>query len=305
MDTITAPLTVAVASLTMIAGVEVPSSDAYMTSANLAPVTSHFYRFRPAHHLLAGYRELERQEIFFASPEKLNDPLDGFKDVFWLGDSVLWTNLFKHYLLCLMHTMVVALISGSESVFPADQTFVFLTEDILKTPQLREIYREICNFFFKGDDYGALPNLLSQRQQVRRNELECYLRLIHFRAVYASYSIFELRGHVPPLPQDDPLRKGGESSPPQLPAPWLQHNTAIESDNSALSWRHVLFRCGFRDLFVHQVRQRNRHKCRRCPTCKLLQRSTDRVKGATLRGFRNSRDERLGGTQGREDAREP
>jgi hypothetical protein len=289
----------------MIAGVEVPSSDAYMTSANLAPVTSHFYRFRPAHHLLAGYRELERQEIFFASPEKLNDPLDGFKDVFWLGDSVLWTNLFKHYLLCLMHTMVVALISGSESVFPADQTFVFLTEDILKTPQLREIYREICNFFFKGDDYGALPNLLSQRQQVRRNELECYLRLIHFRAVYAIYSIFELRGHVPPLPQDDPLRKGGESSPPQLFAPWLQHNTAIESDNSALSWRHILFRCGFRDLFVHQVRQRIVTSAADAPPANCCREALTALKAPRFVGSGIAEMSAWTGLHAREDAREP
>ncbi|WP_325984741.1 DUF2971 domain-containing protein [Pseudomonas protegens] len=67
------------------------------------------YRFRPAARLLGGKDaqgieqpgELENLEIYFAAPDQLNDPLEGYREVFWSGDSLLWKNLFKHYLLLL------------------------------------------------------------------------------------------------------------------------------------------------------------------------------------------------------------
>jgi hypothetical protein len=48
--------------------------------------------------LLEDFRELENQEIYFASPQKLNDPMEGFKDIFWRGDEIIWANLLRHYL---------------------------------------------------------------------------------------------------------------------------------------------------------------------------------------------------------------
>jgi hypothetical protein len=48
---------------------------------------SHLYRFRPIERLLAK-NELQNQEVFFAKPENLNDPMEGFRDVFWKGDEM-------------------------------------------------------------------------------------------------------------------------------------------------------------------------------------------------------------------------
>jgi hypothetical protein len=50
---------------------------------------SHLYRFRPIDRLLEK-NELRKQEIFFAKPENLNDPMEGFRDVFWKGDEIVW-----------------------------------------------------------------------------------------------------------------------------------------------------------------------------------------------------------------------
>ena len=51
---------------------------------------TNFYRFRSVEQLLGEYSELERQTIFFASLEDLNDPMEGFRDIVWHGDSILW-----------------------------------------------------------------------------------------------------------------------------------------------------------------------------------------------------------------------
>ena len=66
-----------------------------------------FFRFRSIEQLLGDkYQELERLTIYFASPEELNDPMEGFRDIVWSGDKIVWTNLFKHYVHCLFLTYV-------------------------------------------------------------------------------------------------------------------------------------------------------------------------------------------------------
>ena len=59
------------------------------------------YRFRSIENLLGKNKELESQEIYFAAQEQLNDPMEGFLDIFWKGDKIVWDNLLKHYLMCL------------------------------------------------------------------------------------------------------------------------------------------------------------------------------------------------------------
>jgi hypothetical protein len=59
--------------------------------------------------LLGERAELEKQEIFFASTKQLNDPVEGYKDLFWKGDVIAWKNFLRHYVLCLMQTILQAL----------------------------------------------------------------------------------------------------------------------------------------------------------------------------------------------------
>ena len=60
-----------------------------------------FFRFRSIDALLGKFQELEKQTIYFASPEELNDPMEGLRDIVWDGDEIVWTNFFKHYVFCL------------------------------------------------------------------------------------------------------------------------------------------------------------------------------------------------------------
>lgn len=62
------------------------------------------YRFRPVENLLGTDNresELKGRYIYFASPSQLNDPQEGFRDIIWKGDTIVWRNLLKHFLSCL------------------------------------------------------------------------------------------------------------------------------------------------------------------------------------------------------------
>ena len=54
------------------------------------------YRFRSMKYLLNDeYQELKNRTIYFASPEQLNDPMEGLRDIVWRGDKIVWTNFFQ------------------------------------------------------------------------------------------------------------------------------------------------------------------------------------------------------------------
>lgn len=50
------------------------------------------YRFRSVESLIGKYQELEKQQIYFASVDELNDPLEGTRQYFWKGDRIIWMN---------------------------------------------------------------------------------------------------------------------------------------------------------------------------------------------------------------------
>lgn len=56
------------------------------------------YRFRSMKYLLGEYNELEKEEIYFASLNELNDPLEGMLQIIWDGDEISWKGLINNYL---------------------------------------------------------------------------------------------------------------------------------------------------------------------------------------------------------------
>jgi hypothetical protein len=65
----------------------------------------YLYKFRPTKSLFE-FKELEEQEFYFATLKELNDPMEGYKNIFLEGDEIVWRNFLRHYLLCLMGTIL-------------------------------------------------------------------------------------------------------------------------------------------------------------------------------------------------------
>ena len=169
---------------------------------------SSFYRYRSIKSLLGEHKELEAQTIYFAGPDELNDPMEGFQDVFWEGDYVLWKNLIRHYVLCLLMSFEVATIMSPEFKRDSVIPLLSLTASTLPTPALKEHHDHICSKFFgeKGllDFIRLLPTV---RTKVYREELSCYLTSLHGLALHHVMNRLREVGLLkqalgPPFPQD-------------------------------------------------------------------------------------------------------
>ena len=137
----------------------------------------HFYRFRRMNYVL---EELAGQEIYFTPPEELDDPMEGYKDVFWLGDRIVWRNLLRHYLLCLLHMACRTLLipTGLE---PLDlKTIVLSAPEELPQAPIREIYRRMCEAFLADASVATFIEAMAARSTpLRRDELTHRLRVFH------------------------------------------------------------------------------------------------------------------------------
>lgn len=161
----------------------------------------HLYRFRSTRLLLGdSYQELENQQIYFCPPDQLNDPMEGFKDIFWRGDHIAWRNLLRHYLLNLMQATTLMAIQGQEFTPAACTTLVHQTEDDLPQAPIRDVYNAICQAFFAHPAPQNLITVLSsQERAVRRNELIFFLRMVQPLAASKVFEAFGQRGLMPGL----------------------------------------------------------------------------------------------------------
>jgi hypothetical protein len=164
-----------------------------------------FYRFRSLDALLGQRQELEKQEIYFAAPEELNDPMEGYKDLVWNGDEIAWRNLLRHYLLCFVQTFSAAAFLGKDYQPSVSRGFVFSSASSLPSEGLRTIYEEVCREFFSREHIKELPSLLATcRTPFRREGMEFLLFAVHGIAVSIILSVHRKKGRLPPQPPNAP-----------------------------------------------------------------------------------------------------
>ncbi|SDD87759.1 hypothetical protein [Natrinema hispanicum] len=142
------------------------------------------YRFRPMKYLIGDYRELEKQELALSSPRYFNDPLEGYQDVFWEGDEVLWENLLRHYLLNLHRAAIMCRLSDDEETLDEYAMEPKLTRGDLPTDEYREQFDSICQSFFEKRGFESVPSsLASLPEPLKRNNLKHILSVIHRSAL--------------------------------------------------------------------------------------------------------------------------
>ncbi|UXY10062.1 DUF2971 domain-containing protein [Kosakonia sp. ML.JS2a] len=159
------------------------------------------YRFRSMNSLLGdAYQELERQSIFFAPPEILNDPAEGFRDIYFKGDDILWKNLFTHYLASLFNITFDYYIFGEDT--PLVNYIQTFSPESTIPEEIKPSWEEIKKSFFSEESVAALiSNIVEYRTEVSQPELSFYLGSLHPLALTCIFNQLE-KTDTPNSPKD-------------------------------------------------------------------------------------------------------
>jgi hypothetical protein len=188
------------------------------------------YRFRSMDALLDRFHELENQELYVASPSEMNDPLEGYKDLFWKGDDIAWRSLFRHYLLCMMQAILRTLEQVPGYEVTSETLPVGMIDNDLH-PGLRKVFDALCEKFFNDPELAPLTNLLAQRNaRMFTSEFLSLLQFINpriFRIVCTT-----LQPETPIHPIDAGLR-GRADSPLRLKESFAAFESVAASRQSS------------------------------------------------------------------------
>lgn len=158
-------------------------------------MSTEYFRFRRIDRLLGEDGELEKQEIYFSDPASLNDPLEGFRDVFWEGDKIVWKNLFRHYLRCVEHVYMLLLVGGEEHKITDDDVPMHIQVDSFPTDLYRDLFSKMYEEFVADEFISDLTARISKRTTlVRRSELLFYLESMHIAALHYVRKTYAERG---------------------------------------------------------------------------------------------------------------
>ena len=137
------------------------------------------YRFRSIEALLDEYHELENQTIYFASPDQLNDPMEGLRDIVWRGDEIVWTNLFKDYIYGVHACHLLLTITRSSAELDLDTIPIPDRRGQPLIPHIHNWFDDIWDKFLNLPKIEEIIEALSNRKRkIRYRELESYLRAI-------------------------------------------------------------------------------------------------------------------------------
>lgn len=149
-------------------------------------MAKYLYRFRKFSDLKGDpdknrESELLGSYIFFASPEKLNDPLEGHREMIWRGDHIVWKNLFAHYFLCLTHRHIECCEYIDIENVPLSVSYSYLDKPIERSNKIKEL----SEIFLSNKNVTEHLKLLSYKQrEVKKEELTLHLGVLHTYAMH-------------------------------------------------------------------------------------------------------------------------
>lgn len=142
------------------------------------------YRFRSITSLFEDYQELENQSVYFASPEELNDPMEGFRIYFWQGDEIVWRNFFKRYIYCLYLTYGLVTIAGENKTVEHDDIPVMASIGQLENLPAKYLFEDIYEKVFQKTELESLiKKIVNSDRKLHRDEVLFYLYLLHYDAI--------------------------------------------------------------------------------------------------------------------------
>ncbi|TCJ85801.1 UNVERIFIED_ORG: DUF2971 family protein [Bacillus cereus] len=187
------------------------------------------YRFRSIENLIGQYQELEKQQIYFAARDELNDPMEGKRRYFWKGDIIVWENLLKHYLLCLEHVTFLARLIDENIVITKNDIPIFKCEMHLPTEIYRERIQNINERFFSDSFVQAYMQFIAKNpNKIYIEELYVHLKVLTGRALNAIFTI-DIQSELIPNRENTQFKREEKGQNIDLANVWDELNEKSDS----------------------------------------------------------------------------
>lgn len=134
-------------------------------------MSKRFYRIRTIDSLLDKYKELENQEVFFQSTDKLNDPMEGFMDFIFKGDEVVWKSLISHFVFCFQQVAFTYKVIGEK---------IQLNNKTIPIKQILDLSKKQFYFDLLGDSNKNKFYQFIKKDSITREDLRAFLKEINY-----------------------------------------------------------------------------------------------------------------------------
>ena len=147
------------------------------------------YRYRTLKHIFE-YKELENQEIYLSPIQQVNDPMEGYRNIIFKGDKIVWKNLFKHYLMCLFEIIILNDISRKElnNSFTIKDVHYLSIGSFYGNVYLQSLCICLYDKFFSIFD-EEIEQISKQKHNITLDELSIYIYDIHCFTIELIYCI--------------------------------------------------------------------------------------------------------------------
>lgn len=156
------------------------------------------YRLRSTSRLIGHDHELEEQSIYFANLKQLNDPMEGFRNIYFQGDETVWRNLFRHYIHCLHQVRILYSINGEREALTGEDIPVHVNFVREQNKNLVQLFEEILERIERNVNIRAFLTEVAQiKRKVNVDEVSLYLRIFHLvtleeiQQTYADHGLLE------------------------------------------------------------------------------------------------------------------
>ena len=141
------------------------------------------YRYRT---IQSALLELENGSFYFAKPEELNDPIEGYLKIFWQGDKPAWEGLLKNFICSLFYNLQTHLLMaqnfcGGSKNFLQDfkNKVVIINIRQFENSPLNQIFNELSEKFLSENTVQRVVKFYgSENIKCYGRELEFMLRAV-------------------------------------------------------------------------------------------------------------------------------
>ena len=139
------------------------------------------YRYRNAESMLR-FEEIKNQNMFFRSSFMQNDPMEGISDIVWNGDIIAWKNFLSNYCMNLTNAFIIfdmsiaceyeegfKYIKSVKAGFVRKETRFYTMKNTSEKFIGLKVVKQVMHYLMNKD--------------VRRNELQTLISIVHFLAI--------------------------------------------------------------------------------------------------------------------------